>query len=183
MVINQLNTSNTFGQWLNTTIDVVSTLNDLTDGGPSSTFYVNTNLQIANNLTVNANVTILGNVGDLNISGNVVVTSNVSGPNLIISDTLTTNNLVVSSNLDTVNISSNLYVAEDVYVYNNLIVSDTSTVDTINSSVLAVISTANITSLIGDANTQIYNYIEAVANGASAQALAADYLSLAIALG
>ena len=104
MAINQINTSNTFYGWLNTTNEIVNTLNLITDGGSGNTFYVNTNLQIANNLTVGGNLTIGGNVslgtvglheltvsGNANIGGTLIVGSNVILGNISITNNITSN--------------------------------------------------------------------------------------------
>jgi len=70
MAIQQVTTANTFQQWLIATQDLITTANNLTDGGGSYTFYSNTNLQIGNNLTVVGNTTISG---DLTVSGNITL--------------------------------------------------------------------------------------------------------------
>jgi hypothetical protein len=163
VAINILSTANTFGEWLNTTIDIVDTLNLFTDGGAANTFFVNTNLQIANNLTVSGNLTVTGNVTVANAEIETLnVTSNITFP-AISNTTITT--LFVSTDA---NVSGNLTVLGNV-AFNDI--------PTIN------IVTANVTSLVGVANTEIYAYIEATANSANAEALAADYISLAVALG
>ena len=223
MSINQLTTSNTFGQWLNTTITIIDTLNNFTDGGAANTFYVNTNLQIANNLTVAGNLTVSGNVtldnigfNDLTIAGNASINGTISGANTTLS------NLVVTGNIARANITTSLSVGSNVSVGGNLTVSQNSTVSnlevtnnvifsqsgtvtfntldvtnnvttsnltvtgntTLNnvSITLGTFSSANITTFVGAANTDIYAYIEATANSTSAQLLAEDYIAVAIAL-
>ena len=69
-IISQLNTANTFSQWLTATQDLVTKTNSLIEGGGSSTFYSNTNLSVANNLTIG---------GDLTVSGNIASTEGVTG--------------------------------------------------------------------------------------------------------
>lgn len=282
MSIVQLSTSNTFYQWLNTTNEIVDTLNLFTDGGAANTFYVNTNIEIANNLTIGGNLTVTGNVtldavgyndltvagnaaitgsitgantsvenltvtqnissakvtttlavgGDAefyanvnvaanvsvtnltvtsnivfpettditvnnltvnynsNVSGNLVVTNNASvtdtltvGSALNVTDTITTNNLVVSQNIEQVNVTSELYVGTDATIYGTLnYISGNTTLNNVSVQ-YGNFETANVTTLVGAANTQIYSFIEATANSVSAEALAADYLALAVALG
>jgi cytoskeletal protein CcmA (bactofilin family) len=224
VAINQLTTSNTFGQWLNTTITLIDTLNNFTDGGPANTFYVNTNLQIANNLTVGGNLTVSGNVtldnigfNDLTIAGNASINGTISGANT------TVTNLVVSGNIARANITTSLAVGANATIYGNLTVGQNSTIpnlevtnsvifsqsgvvtftsldvtnnvttsnltvsqnSTLNNVTLTLgtFSSANITTFVGAANTDIYNYIEATANSTSAQLLAQDYIAIAVALG
>jgi len=273
--ISQLSTSNTFGQWLNTTVSIIDTLNNFTDGGAANTFFANTNLEVANNLTVGGNLTVSGNVtldnigyNDLIVSGNatvngtisggnttvssLIVTGNISKANItttltvgsntrvhgnltlsqnttvanlqvtnsanfgpltnvtvqnltvtqnITSDTVnvtdlnvtnnvvvdnvtanivTTDTIVITGNAATLNVTANAFIGQDAYVYGNLIVSGITNISNIASINIA---SANITTLIGAANNDIYAYINATANSASAAALAEDYLALAIALG
>ena len=222
MSINILSTANTFGEWLNTTIDIVDTLNLFTDGGAANTFFVNTNLQIANNLTVSGNLTVTGNVtldnigyNDLTVAGNATINGTITGANT------TVENLTVTENVVTLNVTTTLFVGSNATVYGNLTVAN-SEIETLNvtsnitfpaisnttittlfvstnanvSGNLTVLGnvafndiptinivTANVTSLVGVANTEIYAYIEATANSANAGALAADFTALAVALG
>jgi hypothetical protein len=69
MAIAYVTTANTFQQWLISTQDLITTANNLTDGGGAKTFYANTNLVVGNNLTV---------VGDTTITGNLTVTGNIT---------------------------------------------------------------------------------------------------------
>lgn len=55
--ITQVTTANTFSQWLTATQELVSKMNTLTDGGTTSTFYANTNLQLTGNLVVQGDIT------------------------------------------------------------------------------------------------------------------------------
>ena len=80
MAINQLSTANTFQQWLTSSQSLISVTNNLTDGGNSSTFFANTNVQIGGDLTVTGNITLeavgydnLEVSGDLNVVGNTTV--------------------------------------------------------------------------------------------------------------
>jgi hypothetical protein len=70
MAIGYINTSNTFQQWLVATQSLITTANNLTDGGNSYIFYANTNLTVGNNLTVVGNTQING---DLTVTGNITL--------------------------------------------------------------------------------------------------------------
>lgn len=50
--IDQISTSNTFGQWVTGTQAVISKLNNLTDGGNTNIFYANTSLTVSGNISV-----------------------------------------------------------------------------------------------------------------------------------
>ena len=69
MAIAYVTTANTFQQWLISTQDLITTANNLTDGGGAKIFYANTNIVVGNNLTV---------VGDTTITGNLTVTGNIT---------------------------------------------------------------------------------------------------------
>lgn len=70
----QLSTSNTFGQWVASTQELISKVNSLTDGGNAFTFFANTNLALSNTLSVTGNTTLsnatinFGNFETANIS-------------------------------------------------------------------------------------------------------------------
>jgi len=70
MAIAYVTTANTFQQWLISTQDLITTANNLTDGGGAKTFYANTNVVVGNNLTVVGNTTI---TGDLTVTGNITL--------------------------------------------------------------------------------------------------------------
>ena len=78
MAIAYVTTANTFQQWLISTQDLITTANNLTDGGNTKTFYANTNVVVGNNLTVVGNTAITGNTtitGDLTVTGNITLDS------------------------------------------------------------------------------------------------------------
>tara|TARA_R110000868_G_scaffold123864_1_gene327711 strand:- start:1125 stop:1385 length:261 start_codon:yes stop_codon:yes gene_type:complete len=69
MAINQLTTANTFQQWLGASQSLITTTNNLTDGGNSATFYANTNVTVGGNLNVtqltgSANTAIYANIAN-----------------------------------------------------------------------------------------------------------------------
>jgi hypothetical protein len=72
MAIAYVTTANTFQQWLISSQDLITTANNLTDGGGAKTFYANTNVVVGNNLTVVGNTTI---TGDLTVTGNITLDS------------------------------------------------------------------------------------------------------------
>jgi len=74
--ITNITTSNTFGQWVTATQSVVSRMNSLSEGGDTSTFTANTNIEVANNVVIRGNLTVSGNVtldaigfDDLSVAG------------------------------------------------------------------------------------------------------------------
>jgi hypothetical protein len=245
-IITQVSTSNTFNDWLNTTISVVDTLNALTDGGNTSTFFVNTNLEIANNLFVGGNVVVTGNVtldeigfNDLSVAGNATINGtlvssnttvtnlNVKGnveqvnvttslnvgtnaniygnlavpvntfvENLFVAGEFTSNtsnvtvsNLFVSRNVDTLNVTNELDVGNNMIVYGNLTVfGNTSLTGLTGGEVTltsdeATINTANIGTLIGQANTEIYTYIDNTLGATANANLAKAFLAYSIIFG
>jgi hypothetical protein len=165
MAINQLTTANTFQEWLSATQNLIAVANNLTD---------NTN----GGFVSNASIFIEGT----NASLNVRTLANIN--------TLQANTLNLTGNTGTINVTSNVYVGKDLFVYGNVNVSGNITLDAIGFDDLEVagsanigqtlranvanITTANITTLVGTANTAIYAQL----SGADGRALA-----FAIALG
>jgi hypothetical protein len=238
-LITQVSTSNTFNDWLNTTIDIVDTLNSLTEGGNASIFFVNTNLQIANNLVVSGNVIVTGNIvldnigfNDLTVAGNATIngtitganttlqnlivsqniaranittslhvgtTANISG-NLTVSQNTTLSNLVVSNNfisgtsnvqvlnlnltgnIQTANVTTKLEVGTDATIYGNLNVFGNTTLGNITATV-ANIQTANVVSLVGQANTEIYTLINDTLGATANANLAVEFLAFSLIFG
>jgi plastocyanin len=111
-IISQLNTANTFSQWLTGTQDLISKVNELVEGGNNFTFYSNTNLSVANNLTIGGNLTVSGNIvldsisfDDINSNGsasfanNLSVTGNTTLTNLAVSGSANISTLTSASGL------------------------------------------------------------------------------------
>ena len=129
-IISQLNTANTFSQWLTGTQDVISKINQLVEGGSGSIFYSNTNLSVANNLTIGGDLTVSGNIvldsisfddinsngsasfaNNLTVGGNSTLTGNVTIANtLSVTGNTTLTNLAVSgtANISTLTSTSGL---------------------------------------------------------------------------
>lgn len=70
--INQINTANTFQQWLVATQDLIGVANNLTNG-IGGTFYANTNMVVGGDLEITGNL-----VGDFTVA-NLVVTGTITG--------------------------------------------------------------------------------------------------------
>ena len=104
MAINQLNTSNTFSEWITTTSYLVALANNLTDGANGSAFIansqidlsgVNASLNVRNSGAINQLYANTANVVNANVSGNlylsnVAITGTFTGtPNTAIYTTIT----------------------------------------------------------------------------------------------
>ena len=107
-IISQLNTANTFSQWLTGTQDLIGKVNELVEGGSNFTFYSNTNLSVANNLTIGGDLTVTGNIvldsisfDDINSNGSASFANNLTvlGTSNLNTVTSTTGLLTVNSNL------------------------------------------------------------------------------------
>jgi hypothetical protein len=188
--INNLTTSNTFLQWLTSTQAVISRLNILTEGGNTQTFQANTNIDIANNVTIGGNLTVSGNItldaigfDDLIVAGGASIGTTLD----VIGDT-SLSNLTVSGNVATLNVTNNIEVGGanvygDLYVGGNTVFGGNVTLDIVgfndlnvsgkltvsgNTSLSNTITdygnfeTANVTTLVGSANTLIFNTIASV---------------------
>ena len=126
--ISQLNTANTFSQWLTGTQDLISKVNQLAEGGNNFIFYSNTNLSVANNLTIGGDLTVSGNIvldsisfDDINSNGSASFANNLTvlGTSNLNTVTSTTGLLSVNSNLfvDGFALSSNANVRTGVTTF------------------------------------------------------------------
>ena len=214
----QLSTSNTFGQWVSSTQQLITKVNSLTDGGNAFVFYANTNLEVGNNVTIGGDLTVTGNIilddigfDDLYVNGNVSIADTLSVTNLS-----NLSNVVITGNVATLNVTNKIEIGDDANLYGDLYVSGNTvfggsvTLDVVGfndlnvsgnanitgtlgvtgnstftnanvtgtlTAALAEITTANIvsanvTSLLGSANTAIYQRIEAAEGTALAFSLA-----------
>ena len=176
-IISQLNTANTFSQWLTGTQDLISKVNELVEGGNDFTFYSNTNFAVANNLTIGGNLTVSGNIvldaigfDDINANGSITALENLNiGGSASITSLTQTGSLLVGS-LAT--------IGGDTNITGTLSVSNTSTP-------LLFTQTANVSSLVGTANTLIFSSMVAANNAILSRILEAEATALAfsIALG
>ena len=104
MAINQLNTNNTFSEWVSTTSYLVAVANNLTDGANGSPFLansqidisgVNASLNVRNSGSINQLYSNTANISNASVSGNsslgnVVITGTFTGaPNTEIYSTIT----------------------------------------------------------------------------------------------
>lgn len=103
-LINQLSTANTFQHWLNATESLISTANLLTDGNGQS-FYANTRLIIG------------GSAANVSLNVETGATINVLSTNTINVINATVRNLVVTSNVETLNVTTDAFIGEDLTVY------------------------------------------------------------------
>jgi len=150
-----------------------------------------TNLVISNNVATLNTTTI--KVGTNAILNTLTVTGTYSTDNILINGNITGTsnlfvpNLVVTGNANFVNETSNIFVGTDVEVYGDLIgqlldEDGVSLTGDLNVNV-ANIDEANIFTLIGTANTNIYNNIFASNAYTSVQNTLAEFASLSCILG
>ncbi len=133
-IISQLNTANTFSQWLTGTQDLITRTNSLVEGGGSSTFYSNTNLSIANNVTIGGDLTVSGNIvldaigfDDINANGSISAANTLS-----VTGNTTLTNLAVSgsANISTLTSASGLLTSSTNILVNGFAFSSNANVRT-----------------------------------------------------
>jgi predicted acyltransferase (DUF342 family) len=115
------------------------------------------------------------NVDDINIDGDIIGTSNLFVPNL-----------KVSQNVDILNVTSSMRVGTEVTVYGDLIGALSGDGLSLTGDLFVDVTNlgqANIFSLIGTANTNIYNNIFASNAYTSVQNTLAEFASLTCILG
>jgi hypothetical protein len=129
----------------------------------------------------NANLSSLSVFDTLSV-GNIVVSGSVTGsPNLFVP------NLVVTQNVENLNVTSELYVGLDANVYGDLLAclrcrSELSLTGDLSANI-AFIGIATINTLIGTANTNIYNSISTSNAATSLVNTLAEFASLSCILG
>jgi len=84
MAINQINTSNTFSEWVTTTSYLVAVANNLTDGANGSPFIANSQIDLSG-ANASLNVRNSGAINQLYANVANVITANVTG-NLFLSN-------------------------------------------------------------------------------------------------
>jgi hypothetical protein len=140
-----------------------SFFSNISTANVSSNLYVGGDTFLYGNLTISGNVT-LDTIGfdDLSVAGSANI-----GQSLNVRSTAFFSNIAVA------NVSSNLYVGGDTFLYGNLSIQGNTTINaqSVNITNLTA-STANINTLIGPANTAIYNAISALSDQAIAFAIA-----------
>lgn len=170
-LINNINTQNTFDQWVTTTQSLVSTVNSFTDGpainantslditgtgsklnvrnsGAINTLYANT-ANIANIAFTGSGMTIPGNVASLNVTTDLAVGGNTS----------------ISAN---VNIGGNVVVSQSMNVASNITVNNITIFGRVNAT-LGITTSGNTTfgnvNVTGTTDTEYFEYT--TANGQS----------------
>jgi hypothetical protein len=102
---------------------------------------------------------------------------------------VTVSNLFVTQNVSTLNVTTELDVGNNMIVYGNLIVFGNTSLTGLTgaqvtlSSDRASINTANITTLVGQANTEIYTYIDNTLGATANANLAKAFLAYSIIFG
>jgi len=166
-LINNINTQNTFDQWVTTTQQLVSTVNNFTDGpaiiantsldisgtgsklnvrnsGAINTFYANT-ANIANISFSQNGMTIPGNVATLNVTSNIAIGANAS----------------ISNN---VNIGGSVIVSQSMNVVSNITVNNITVFGRVNAT-LGITTSGNTTFgnviVTGTSNTKHFEYTTA----------------------
>jgi hypothetical protein len=84
MAINQLNTNNTFSEWVSTTSYLVAVANNLTDGANGSAFIANSQIDISG-VNASLNVRNSGAINQLYANSANIINANVSS-NLFLSN-------------------------------------------------------------------------------------------------
>ena len=169
-LINNINTQNTFDQWVTTTQSLVSTVNSLTDGpaiiantsldvtgtgsklnvrnsGAINTLYANT-ANIANIGFTGSSMTIPGNVASVNVTTNLAVGGNTS----------------ISAN---VNIGGTVIVSQSMNVASNITVNNITVFGRVNAALglTAGNTTFGNVTVTGTTDTEYFEYT--TANGQS----------------
>jgi hypothetical protein len=173
MAINQLTTANTFQHWLQATQSLIGVANTLTDGN-GSTFTANTILDISGDgsqlnvrnsgaiNTLYANTANIANVsfsgsnisvpGNVEISGNLIVSGNITLDSVGFDDLIVAGGATIGTTLD---VTGNTTLTTATITYGNF-------------------TTANVITLVGSANTAIYNNIAAATGVATGAGLYAN---------
>jgi len=172
MAINQISTANTFEGWLTATQALISVANTLTDGR-DSTFLANTNLTIDGvpnsaklNVRTSAAINTLyantANLANTEFIGSNVTSLRVTTTAAVGTDLKVYGDVTISGNLTLDAVGPN-----DVQIAGSINIANTLNATTIGANT-AFFDTANVTSLVGSANTAIYSTI----NSADDRALA-----------
>jgi hypothetical protein len=180
MAINSLTTANTFQEWLTTTSALVSTVNNLTDNTAGG-FIANSSIYIEGS-SASLNVRTLANINTLRANTANIANISMTSGSITGNGTITMRDANVWGNIVSVNTTGNLRVGGDAHIYGNLIISGNVTLDSIGFNDLEVagfvntigltVDTANITTLVGNANVAIYNTITAAIDSSIAFAIA-----------
>ena len=173
---------------VNTTSDLKIGQNAFLYGDLDTDTLYSSNLVVGGDFVINnTNVTVANIVSsEVLINNNVVFSNNLTFNELTVDvanfNTIATDSLVVTQNAGSVNVTNELHVGTDATVYGNLNVSQDTTLTNFNAQYINI-ETANVYNLIGDANTQIYNTIQATTAAVSVAANVSEFTAFAVALG
>ncbi len=163
-----------------------------------------TNANITNKLAVGSDAIVYGNaniIGDLTVTGNLILDdvgfddltvagNGTFGNTLTVVGTTSLSNLTLSGNVQTLNVSTDAYIGDDLIVYGdteikgNLVVTGNLTLDNIGfddlsvagsgefGNNLIVFGNTNLNTLTGNANTSIFNSIAQAQEQAESTSLA-----------
>lgn len=163
-----------------------------------------TNANITNKLAVGSDAIVYGNaniIGDLTVTGNLILDdvgfddltvagNGTFGNTLTVVGGTTLSNLTLSGNVQTLNVSTDAYIGDDLIVYGdteikgNLVVTGNLTLDNIGfddlsvagsgefGNNLIVFGNTNLNTLTGNANTLIFNSIAQAQQDAESTGLA-----------
>lgn len=172
MAINQISTANTFEGWLTATQTLIAVANNLTDGR-DSTFLANTNLTIdghPNSAKLNVRTSAAINTlyaNTANLANTEFIGSNVTSLRVTTSADIGTDLKVYGDVTISGNLTLDAVGPNDLTVAGSVNIGDTVTTSTVIAN-NALLTTANISSFIGSANTAVYSTI----NSADDRALA-----------
>ena len=172
MAINQISTANTFEGWLTATQTLIAVANNLTDGR-DSTFLANTNLTIdghPNSAKLNVRTSAAINTlyaNTANLANTEFIGSNVTSLRVTTSADIGTDLKVYGDVTISGNLTLDAVGPNDLIVAGSVNVANTLNVTTLGANT-AFFDTANVSSLIGSANTAVYSTI----NSADDRALA-----------
>jgi predicted acyltransferase (DUF342 family) len=157
----------------------------ISENGVFKNLVITSNVATLNTITLNvgtnANLNSLVIQNTLSV-GNIALTGDISGE-----PTLSVLNLTVTQNVERVNVSTQLRVGSDLGVYGNLsaFLNSTSTLVLSGDISLdeAIIDTLTVNTLIGQANTNIYNNIFSSNAFTSVQNSISEFLGFSTILG
>lgn len=148
MSINQLNTANTFEQWLIATEQLIATANLLTDGN-GETFVANTILEIDGSVA-QLNVRTSADINDLYANTATILGLDVTNDLEVGGELSVTGNVTITGNLTLDNIGfDDLNVAGSGEFGNNLTVLGETSLNTVNVEILTVNTNVDI---VGSSN-------------------------------
>lgn len=156
MAINQLSTANTFQEWLITTSALVSVANNLTDntnGGfvANSSIYIEGVNPVTGFPTASLNVRTHANINTLRANTGNIANIDFASGNITANGLLTTQHINVWGNVVSVNVTGNLWVANNVTMYNRL-VAPNANIGVINVDNRITVQTLNVWGNVVSAN-------------------------------